>query len=469
MRSHARRVGLGRVGLESLHAVGQGVAGALVASLAVSGCADDSARLNEVREPFRVVSGVPSTESAPPRIEASDGAVSPGDFRAQRSSHCDTFQQRRSGKVDVLFVVRRSPSMDEAVSRLARAMHELFLVLSSAEPPADVHVAFTTSDFGLAPAALAGTPAFLSCGPVAGVLRCNAGGGSMDEAISWASRTLESLPVSAAPEKGLLVAAQVASRRLSTGGFLRDDAKLRVVFVSDEDDASCFPFVDPDEATDCDTSGVCRCAESLDFGATSYFARLLSGTKGFGNAGAVAVDAIVSTSADPLVRADGSGFSYVGCTTDPERACGGDGALCALHAPRYAAGADATGGKVLDYCDAAFTTSLREIGWAVSGLTREFRLSRVPIEATIETVVVPNDPVSCNDASPCPSPGQICTHEHCVTVVPPDAEDGWDHVLCAGRDARNVIRFNGRSIPSKDQTVQVCYDVDVGSELSQCR
>jgi len=434
----------------------------------MSGCTDDGAKLNEVPESFRIVSGVPSAAAAPPRVETSGGAVSPDDFRAQRASHCDTFQQRSSGKVDVLFVVRRSPSMDEPIARFVGAMDAFFGVMRGAEPPPDVHVAFTTSDFGQDPAALAGTPAYLSCAPVAGTLRCDVGGGSVPEAIAWARRTLESLPVRAAPEKGLLVAAQAASEPVVSGGFLRKDAKLRIVVVSDEDDASCSPFVDPADAVDCSTSGVCRCADALDFGSASYFGRLLSGAKGFGIAGAVAIDAIVSTTAEPLERGDGSGLSYVGCATDPARACRSD-ALCALHAPRYAAVAAATGGKVLDFCDASFTASLQEIGWAVSGLTREFRLSRVPIEATIETVVVPNDPVSCNDASPCPSPGQICTQEHCATVVPPDAVDGWDHVLCAGRDARNVIRFNGRSIPARAQTVQVCYDVDVGSELSQCR
>lgn len=444
--------------------MGQGVAGALVLGLAATGCADDGSKLSDAREPYRVVSGVPSVEEAPPRIDRTRRQVKPDDFRAERSSHCDTFQQRVSGKVDVLFVIRSSASMTETIARLAGGMEALFGVLATATPPVDFHVGIITSD---PDPLLAGSPPFVACRPEGGVVSCNVGSGTIGDAIAWSSATLHALPPESGPGKGLVAASLVAARPDATGGFLRQDAELRLVFVSDEDDASCFPFAGP-AATACTSAGVCGCADVLDFGATSYFRRLFAGSKGFGNGGAFAADAVVSTSADPIDREDGSGFPYVGCTTDPGLACD-DGATCALHAPRYAAVSTSTGGRVFDYCSADLGASLREIGWAASGLAREFRLSRVPIEATIETVVVPNDPVSCNDASPCSDPGQICVRNHCAFEVAPDQVDGWEHELCSGSDARNVIRFNGRSIPAKLQTVEVCYDVDVGSELSQCR
>jgi len=444
--------------------MGQGVAGALVLGLAATGCADDGSRLGEAREPFRVVSGVPATEQAPPQIERAPRQARPDDFRAERSSHCDTFQQRVSGKVDVLFVVRSSPSTTETIERLAGGMDALFGVLATATPPVDFHLGITTSD---PDPTLAGSPPYVACRPEDGVVSCDVGGGTIGDAIAWSSATLFSLPTETGPDKGLLAASLIATRPEATGGFLRQDAELRVVFVTDEDDTSCFPLAGP-TATACTSTGVCRCGDLLDFGATPYFGRLFAGAKGFGNGGAVAADAIIATSADPLEREDGSGFPYVGCTSDPAVPCG-EGADCALHAPRYAAIAAATGGRIFDYCGADLGASLREIGWAASGLSREFRLSRVPIEATIETVVVPNDLVSCNDASPCSDPGKICVRKRCAVPIAPDPSDGWEHELCSGSDARNVIRFNGRSIPAKLQTVEVCYDVDVGSELSQCR
>ncbi|HWV38337.1 MAG TPA: hypothetical protein VN033_07650 [Vulgatibacter sp.] len=459
MRSHGRRTGL-----ESLHAVGHRVAGALVLGLAATGCGDDGSRLGDVQEPFRVVSGVPAAEDAQPRIERSDREARPDDFRAQRSSHCDTFQQRASGKVDVLLAIRSSPSMEGTIARLAGGLDAIFGVFDSATPAIDFHFAITTTS---PEPLLAGSPRFVSCRPVSGVTSCDVGAGTIADAIAWAGETLRTLPLEHGPGKGLLAASRIASRPEASGGFLRSDAELRVIFVSDEDDASCLPFAPPGAAA-CTSTGVCGCGDLLDFGSTDYFARVFSGAKGFANGAAVAADAIVATTAAELDRDDGSGFAYVGCTRDPSLSCD-EGDACALHAPRYAGVADSTGGRVIDLCDADLGVALREIGWAASGLAREFRLSRVPIEATIETVVVPNDPVSCDDASPCSDPAQLCVRNRCVLPIAPDPVDGWEHQLCSGSDPRNVIRFNGRSIPSKLETIEVCYDVDVGSELSLCR
>lgn len=448
--------------------------------LAAAGCADDASKLNPVREPLRIVTGLPAAEQAPARIDRAPTDAAPGDFEAKRSTHCDSFGQPPAGKADVLWIVRRSPSMEAPVSRLAGVMEAFFGALASASPAPDFHLGFVASDLAddRVPGSLhaaAGGPAYLSCVPSGGVLRCNVGSGTVAEAIDWASRSLREFAAKDAPEKGLLAASRAISADLAAGpnaGFVRPDAQLRLVFFSNEDDASCFPYALPPGQDGCTSTGVCGCAAEPSFGDATYFSRLFDGAKGFGNAAFVSADAIVSTTAEPLDWQDGSGFPYAGCTADPGAPCavaGQGGAFCALHAPRYAAVAAATGGRGFDPCEGDLGASLQEIGAAASGLLREFRLSRVPIEATIETVVVPIDPVSCNDASPCSDPTRTCVRDHCVTVVPQGPDGGWEHELCSGTDARNVIRFNGRSIPGRLQTAVVCYDVDVGSELSQCR
>ncbi|HEY0839062.1 MAG TPA: hypothetical protein VGD74_02640, partial [Vulgatibacter sp.] len=385
-----------RTGLDGLQAAGQGVAGFLALGLAAAGCADDAGKLNPVREPLRIITGLPAVEQAPARIDRAPGEVAPGDLQAKRSTHCDSFGQPPAGKVDVLWIVRRAPSMDAPLERLASVMEAFIGVLGSAPAP-DFHLGFVASDLqddGGAGAlhAAPGDPSFLACAPSDGTLRCNVGGGSVAEALGWIGRSLRALPAVAAPEKGLLAASRAVSAELAAGanaGFVRPDAQLRLVFFSNEDDVSCFPYASQaDAAAGCTSAGVCGCAAAPSFGAVPYFSRLFEGAKGFGNSAFVSADAIVTTSTEPLDWQDGSGFTYVGCTASPGAPCAvsaDGGAFCALHAPRYAAIATATGGRVFDPCARDLGSALQEVGAGASGLSREFRLSRVPIEATIET------------------------------------------------------------------------------------
>ncbi len=453
------------------------------------GCGDGEPPLRGFREPFRVVSGVPTVQKAPPLVTGEGAGSDPAGLAVSRSTHCDRFLQQTVEKVDILWVVRPSRSMEPWLDAISDSMEAFVGTLAAATPPVDFHLGLITSDLdaadpeaGVRPGWLRsssrGAPAFISCGPVGARLRCNVGDGTLGEAVAAFRQSLGSIMGWGAStgEKGLLAASLALTEPAASGrnaGFRRSDANLRVIFAADEDDASCGLAVSPlEEPATCTSSTICACDEAPGFGSTSYFARLLLGLEGYGGAASIGADAVVASAVEILNRDDGTDRSYLGCTTDSSRACameGEGGAHCGIAAPRYREVAAATGGRVLDLCADDLAASVATLGFGASGIKREFLLTRAPISGTIETVVVPNDPVSCDHAVPCADPALQCVRDRCVEVVSRSSEDGWWHERCAGEGAENVIRFNGGSVPGKMQTVEVCYDVDVGFDLSQCR
>jgi len=457
-----------------VRAVRGAAAGAAAAGVLLA-CGED-APLRTPREDFSLVGGQPTADVGSPAVEEKNGGV--GDLRPSRPHRCDTFRQEPHRKVDVLWVVDSSASMRDVQARLAVYFGDTIDALAGAEPPADFHLGVITTDVdrvvpaaGIGPGWLqrpkgADEP-FIACWPTGEGVRCNVGGGSLDEAKD-AFRELVRVGTDGSPvEKGLLAATLALSEPLRSGyndGFLRSDAALSVIFVSDEEDSSCGPYVDEEP---CLAGPSCKCEDSPAWGSVAYYARFFRGLKGFGNESWVRVGAIVATEEDELDFHDETGRTYVGCTSDPALPCavaGGEGAACAFHAPRYAELARATGGAAVSICAADYTAGLAELGLGASGLRSEFALGRMPICNTIDVVVVPNDPILCDDAASCPDDFPACVRGRCARHVPGGLPEGWEHVICSGGTHRNVVRFSGRSIPEPLHTIEVCYDVDVGDD-----
>lgn len=121
-------------------------------------------------------------------------------------------------------------------------------------------------------------------------------------------------------------------------GFLRKDATLELVFISDEEDQSP--------------------------GAVDFYVDFLKSIKGYQNTGLMHAHVIVGPKG--------------GCSSDFGSAAEG---------LRYIEVANQTGGQIASICDANFATALTNIGKNAFGLKVQFFLSRPAIESTIKVTV----------------------------------------------------------------------------------
>jgi hypothetical protein len=124
-------------------------------------------------------------------------------------------------------------------------------------------------------------------------------------------------------------------------GFLREDAQLEIIALSDEEDQS-----------------------SGDLGFYIDFFRSL---KGFYNQNMMHFNAICGTDDGTLV--DEQGNAFPGCT--------GPTGAAAQEAKRYIEAAQGTNGKIGSICDPNYKTVLNEIGSVAFGLKQQFFLSRI--------------------------------------------------------------------------------------------
>jgi hypothetical protein len=273
----------------------------------------------------------------------------------------DVFDQFSDPKTDVLWVVDDSGSMSPFQQQLANNFDQFFT--ASDVSSADYHIATTTTltvASTCIPDPINGTVSceddpmagyYTSCGgndrfitPASSnpdaQFRCNV-------KVSDSGNVNPSRDSSDSAEGGL----QAARRFLEApniddpainGGFMRDDAKLHVIMVSDEPDQSEGPvdlYVD-------------------------FFRNL----KGFRN------DSLVTVSA---IAAPSSGCSY---TDGGETvSVGGDA--------RYETVVDELNGRFQSICDDDWTTMMSNLGLASLGLKIEFFLSRAADDATLSVCV----------------------------------------------------------------------------------
>lgn len=143
-------------------------------------------------------------------------------------------------------------------------------------------------------------------------------------------------------------------------GFLRPNAALAIIAVTNEDDSS--------------------------FGTTDYYARVFRSLKGKGNENLVSFSVIGGTVPNGCVPPGEAGL--YGSLAEP--------------AFRYAEVAAKTGGVVGSICDASFEQTLVRIAQALNTLKRVFPLTLTPVANSVRvtvidgatTIAVPNDPVT---------------------------------------------------------------------------
>lgn len=457
-------------------------------SLVFSGC-EDRTRTRRIVEPFTVVPGEPGVESKTPEVQVDDTRAT-DDFSVSVAQQCDVFQQLPVRQVDILWVVDSSGSMAPKQARLTANFQGFINQLVNANPPIDFHIAVTTTDTDATSARgqlrlwnIAGRrDDFIACAPTGqGAVTCNTGA-DVSTAVTAFSQMAQVGIDGSAQERGLYAAYLALTNPLnnSTGAvtrFVRPEASLYVVVVSDEDDGSCNPLT---RQLTCTADPGCRCApdNALNgagaWGSTAYFTRFFETFKGYGNEDLVAFGAIVATDDEPVPAQFGDPNPHVGCCRAadgqpcPTNGSNDGGLEIAYHGDRYLKVAAATGGVAVSICQEDFSDALSTLGYAASGLRQDFRLTRGPDlkasgddAAGLAAWVSKPTAASCNVDGNCPA-GSSCRGQRCAERVPVKltaAPGGASYVRCDAAGLRNMVRFEGAAVPEPLSTVEVCYEV----------
>jgi hypothetical protein len=141
----------------------------------------------------------------------------------------------------------------------------------------------------------------------------------------------------------------------------------------------------------------------------------------------------------------------------------------AYYGSRYVAVAAATGGVTVDICQTDFSGALASLGYAASGLRRQFRLTRGPdlktdggIAEGVVAFVATSTAANCQVDLNCPTAGEACRNQRCAHRYPVSlsvVSNGTNYVKCDSAGLRNMVNFDGLSVPEPLSTVEVCYDV----------
>ena len=266
----------------------------------------------------------------------------------------DIFNQASEPTVDVLFVVDDSGSMSDDQAQLADNFPQFFT--ASNVNDANYHIAVTTTlTVGSGCIDITGTGACAD-DDMSGSYTVGANGndpfltpasnnpeGQFGQNVRVSNTRIPSRSTSDNGEGGLrgafnFLSAPKINDPAINGGFLRDEAKLHVIIVSDEPDQSRGP--------------------------TDLYIDFFQNLKGFRNSSLVAVSAIAKRNNER-------------CTSDD-----GD-----VGSARYEDVVNATNGTFQSLCDQDWTNGMRALGLDSLGLQTEFFLTRAATAATLEVCV----------------------------------------------------------------------------------
>ncbi|GMV43488.1 MAG: hypothetical protein AMXMBFR64_52040 [Myxococcales bacterium] len=275
------------------------------------------------------------------------------------SEWTDVFTQLSGKQVDVLFVVDNSGSMGDEQKNLSDNFGSF--IQEAKTWNTDFHLGVITTDAQGKDHAgkLQGNPRIITpatADTFKQTVKVGTNGNGTEQGLEAAHLAL-SLPLAYTSNKSCGADADCTAPSTCVqglcggwnGGFLRSDATLEVVFVSDEEDQSPAPL--------------------------TFYIDFLKSIKGFANESLMHAHAIV-------------GPEPKGCGGDPNDANAGADA-----GKRYIEVANQTGGKVGSICDKSFSAVLSGIGSVAFGLKQQFFLTA---KADPPTVKVWVSGVACN-------------------------------------------------------------------------
>lgn len=296
----------------------------------------------------------------------------------------DTFYQVEVSAVDILFVVDNSASMAEEQAALASGFSAFMENLEGANSDFHIGVVSTSQD-STDPdrGKMIGDPPFLTVD---------------DDYVTEFQNRVNLGTKGSDKEKGLEAAAYALSPEmlvLYNVGFLRPEANLLVIIVSDEEDCSDDGFLDGYDSTAC-----YRLADLLT---------------------------PVPTLINRIFDAKNNGeFVQIGAIVGPyDGSCGEN----AFSGRRYGEAALRTGGILGRICDADWSNVLYDLGLNAVGILDTFKLS---------------------------NPADVTTLEVSVDEVPITADpvNGWTYDWQFW-----TLQFHGTAVPVKGATIHVEYDI----------
>lgn len=247
-------------------------------------------------------------------------------FFPEGSDQTDTFVQKAAARIDILWVVDNSPSMLQEQNDLAANFDSFIQFIDESDVDYQIGVISTDLDLAGHQGQLQGNPTIITRD-------------TQPDPASAFSQNIRVGTGGAGNERGLEAAYHALSEPLISGanaGFLRSDAALAIIFVSDEDDHS--------------------------FGQIGFYQRTFEQLKRVGNENRVMAGAVVGPQPD-------------GCAT-------------AAAGTRYHMLVQAVGGSIGSICEADFSDTLSQLGLTVAGLDRRFQLSdENPEQESIEVRV----------------------------------------------------------------------------------
>jgi len=262
------------------------------------------------------------------------------------SEQTDEFVQTAGTQVDVLFVVDNSGSMGEEQSNLASNFDTF--IQGAQTWSIDYQIGVTTTDMDAEAGRLVGSPRFVNntdWQDFKNNVKVGSNGSGTEQGLAAAQAAL-SLPLTSNSTISCTVDEDcTAPDRCYDGfcggtnrAFVRQDAALEVVFVSDEEDSSPADL--------------------------NFYINFFKNIKGFYNDNLFHAHAIVGPPG--------------GCSSSAGDAAAG---------LRYRDVAQATGGSVGSICDSSFAQSLSGIGNIAFGLRKQFFLTRLADPNTVEVTV----------------------------------------------------------------------------------
>jgi len=312
------------------------------------------------------------------------------EYELRDTEHLEVFHQDPSAAVDILFVVDDSPSMVQEHQKVIDAFDAF--IGEVVESDTEYHLGVTTTDMddnggGL----LIGEPAYLTPetngGDVAPVFMekihaVGTDGSGWERGLQAAKRALFDSPAGVGDT--------------ANAGFLRGDADLALIVVSDENDCSDEGNLPQQDQLECYEH------DDLLVPVIDYI-HAYRGLKGDDEL-AVTFSAIVGP---PGVQ------------------------TCADTVPgrRYLTAAQELQGVTGDICDPDFHEAMREAGLASTGVRTAFELEAYPDATTLE-VWIDQQPVA----------------------EDPEELDGWSYRL-----EDNAVHFWGDAVPPRGSTVKVHY------------
>ncbi|MFH1468711.1 MAG: hypothetical protein ABIO70_30250 [Pseudomonadota bacterium] len=319
------------------------------------------------------------------------GCIENTPYRAEQT---DTFFQEPPSDVDILWVIDNSPSMAQEQEEVGRRFAEFIGHLEGTN--IDFHLGIVTTDMdedNPDAAHLIGDPPVIDA-DVPGYqevfnARVQVGIDGSDQ------------------ERGLEAAYQALTEPVvsdANAGFLRREATLSIIFVSDENDCS-------------DRGALPSGAD----GAACYTdAGLLAPIRDFVEDYRALKDDPSAVIASAIVGPDIN-----------------EGCVDSVPGTRYRSVAENTGGIEGNICDEDFTGIMDEMGLSVSGVRSSFELSKVPVLETLGVWVGdPDDDIS--------------TWEE----VFEDEATGWTY------DAETYfLIFHGAAVPARGSAITVTYEV----------